>query len=104
MSRTEVKSIVKRYAKKLEAHGYPIDAVYLFGSYAKGNPKKDSDIDVAVVSDKMKTNRENNYLKLWEARLDVDTRIEPHGFTILEFAGKSDPLVYEIKKHGVRIA
>ena len=76
--------------------------MYFFNNKVKA--KKDSDIDVAVVSDKMKTNREVNYLKLWEARMDVDIRIEPHGFTVGEFKGNANPLVYEIKKYGLKIA
>ncbi|MBI4272504.1 hypothetical protein HY621_01480 [Candidatus Uhrbacteria bacterium] len=62
-----------------------------------------SDIDVAVVSDKLQRNLDKNRLLLWDLRMSVDTRIEPHGFTVKEFASSADPIVYEIKKTGVRI-
>ena len=33
------------------AEGYQPDKIYLFGSYANGNPTKDSDIDLFIVKD-----------------------------------------------------
>jgi predicted nucleotidyltransferase len=56
----------------------PIRKVFLYGSWAKGNPKQESDIDVAVVVD------EKNHLKrinigstLFHYASMVDSRIEP---------------------------
>lgn len=103
MSKIEAKKIVRNYAKKLREENYPFSAIYLFGSHAKGKARKWSDIDVAVVSDKMKRNRDNGRFLLWNIRMDVDTRIEPHGFTVKDFQDESDPMVYEIKKTGIRI-
>ena len=62
-----------------------------------------SDIDVAVVSDKMKRNRDKNRFLLWHIRRDVDSMIEPHGFTVKDFEDINDPMVYEIRKTGIRI-
>ncbi len=102
MSKVEAKKIVRNYAKKLREENYPFSAVYLFGSHAKGKAHKWSDIDVAVVSDKMKRNRDKGRFLLWNIRMDVDTRIEPHGFTVKDFQDSSDPMVSEIKKTGIR--
>ena len=104
MSKVEAKKIVKEYAEKLKEENYPFSAVYLFGSYAKGKAHKWSDIDVAVVSDKMKRNRDRNRFLLWHIRRDVDSMIEPHGFTVKDFEDGCDPMVYEIRKTGIRIA
>ncbi len=104
MPKIEAKKIVKRYAEKLRKEKYPFQTIYLFGSYAKGKPRKWSDIDVAVVSDKLKRNRDKNRFLLWDLRMDVDTRIEPHGFTVKDFQDINDPMVYEIKKTGIKIA
>jgi len=104
MSRIEAKKIVKQYAEKLKAENYPFSAVYLFGSQLKGKTHKGSDIDVAVISDKLKRNIDKNRFLLWDLRMDVDTRIEPHGFTIKDFQDKCDPMVYEIRKTGIKIA
>jgi len=104
MSKVEAKKIVKEYAGKLREKNYPFSAVYLFGSYAKGKAHKWSDIDVAVVSDKMKRNRDKNRFLLWHIRREVDSMIEPHGFTVKDFEDECDPMVYEIKKTGIKIA
>ncbi|MDP3057616.1 MAG: nucleotidyltransferase domain-containing protein [bacterium] len=104
MSKAAVKKIVKKYAEKLKEENYPFAAIYLFGSYAKGSQHKWSDIDVAVVSDKMKRNKSANESLLWYIRRDVDSMIEPHGFTVKDFRDNNDPMVYEIKKTGIKIA
>ncbi len=104
MSKVEAKKIVKKYAEKLKKRDYPFSAIYLFGSHAKGKAHKWSDIDVAVVSDKMKRNRDKGRFLLWHIRRDVDTMIEPHGFTVKDFQDECDPMVYEIKKTGIKIA
>ena len=103
MSKIEAKKIVKEYADKLREKNYPFSAVYLFGSYAKGKSHKWSDIDVAVVSDKLKRNRDKNENLLWHIRRDVDSMIEPHTFTVEDFEDDSDPMVSEIKKTGIKI-
>ena len=103
MSNIKAKKIVKKYAEKLKKENYPFSAVYLFGSHAKGKAHKWSDIDVAVVSDKMKRNRDKNRFLLWQIRREVDTTIEPHGFTVKDFQDINDPMVYEIRKTGIRI-
>jgi len=103
MSRVEAKKIIKKYAEKLKEENYPFFAIYLFGSHAKGKSNKWSDIDVAVVSDKLKKQRDLNRFLLWKIRRDVDARIEPHGFTVEDFKENADPMVSEIKKTGVRV-
>jgi predicted nucleotidyltransferase len=103
MSKIDAKKLVKKYAQGLKEANFPFFAVYLFGSYAKGESRKWSDIDVAVVSDEFKRNWEKNELTLWRIRRKIDTRIEPHGFTTKEFKDKHNPMAYEIKKTGVRV-
>lgn len=103
MSKTEIKKVVKRYAGALKKARYPFSALYLFGSHSKGSAHQWSDIDVAVISDSLKKNRDKNRFLLWNLRMGIDTRIEPHGFTVKEFANEADPLAYEIKKTGIRI-
>ncbi|HHD92685.1 MAG TPA: nucleotidyltransferase domain-containing protein [Candidatus Portnoybacteria bacterium] len=103
MSRIKAEKIVKKYAEKLRKEGYSFYAIYLFGSYALNKANQWSDIDVAVISDKLKRNTDKNRFLLWDIRLDVDNRIEPHAFTVEDFQNQCDPIVYEIKKTGIRI-
>jgi len=41
---------ISSFVAALKAIGYPIQKVVLFGSYAKGNPHENSDIDLAIWS------------------------------------------------------
>ncbi len=103
MSKTEVKKIIKNYAKVLRARNFPVSAIYLFGSQVNRKAHKWSDIDVAVITNKLKRNYEKNRSLLYRMRLEVDDRLEPHGFTEKDFRNNADPLAYEIRKTGVRI-
>jgi len=104
MAKSEIINIVKKYAENLTNKGMSFVAVYLFGSQAKGTPHEWSDIDVAVVSPDLTNNYNEGRFKLWRLTKDVDLRIEPHGFAPEEWLDDNDPMVYEIKKTGLKIA
>ncbi len=56
----------------------PIRKVLLYGSYAKGNARQDSDIDVAVVVDEADhAKRIEITTELFDSALRVDPAIEP---------------------------
>lgn len=99
----EAKKIVRKYAKVLKSEKYPFSGIYLFGSYAKGTPKKWSDIDVAVVSDKLRRNYWDNHTKLLHLSIRADIRLEIHSFTKEDFKNETDPMVYEIRKTGIKV-
>jgi len=48
MDKAEAINLVKAYRSLLLDH-FPLEHIYLFGSYARDTYGKDSDIDVAVV-------------------------------------------------------
>lgn len=98
----EARKVIKDYGKLLKKENFPAN-IYLFGSYAKGCSNKWSDLDIAVVSDKLKRNYWENHKKLLHLSLDIDRRLEIHSFTKKDFKNETDPMVYEIKKHGIRI-
>ena len=50
----KINSIIEKYLKLLKENGFSLNDAYLFGSYAKGNNTKWSDIDIAIVSDDFK--------------------------------------------------
>ena len=70
----------KKYVELVKASGFPmqINKAYLFGSFAKGCPKKDSDIDIALVVKKWEGNYEEAIVPIWRLRKKIDFRIEPH--------------------------
>lgn len=104
MPKVEIKKIINRYARLLKSKNYNFSAIYLFGSRVNGKPHKHNDIDIAVVSNKLKRNYEKNRSLLYKMRLEVDDRLEPHGFTEDDFKDNSDPLAYEIRKTGIKVA
>jgi predicted nucleotidyltransferase len=63
----------------------PIDNAFLFGSYAEGNPKPYSDVDVVVISPAFGKNYIEETLFLMEAFHDTGLMVEPHIFTREEF-------------------
>jgi len=50
----EIEEIISRYTIEIEKMGIKPQKILLYGSYAKGNPREDSDIDLVVVSDNFK--------------------------------------------------
>lgn len=54
MSKGDVLSIVRELHAQLDVvYGDRLKGVYLYGSYARGDAREDSDIDVAVVLDEI---------------------------------------------------
>ena len=74
---------------------------FLFGSYAKGNEHKDSDIDIAIVIGKM-DDFFSVQMQLMRLRRTVDLRIEPHPIWEGDF-NIQNPFAYEIQTTGIEI-
>nr|WP_035467839.1 nucleotidyltransferase domain-containing protein [Algoriphagus mannitolivorans] len=74
---------------------------YLFGSYAKGLEKESSDVDVALVFDRM-----DDFFQTQQAlrklRRKIDLRIEPHPLNSEDF-NSQNPFAKEIKETGILI-
>lgn len=74
---------------------------YLFGSYAKGLEKEDSDIDIAIVVGNM-TDFFATQMLLMRIRRNIDLRIEPHPIHENDFTNMN-PFADEIKKSGIEL-
>lgn len=94
--------IVKRYVVEISKE-FDIQGVYLFGSFAKGTNKEDSDIDVAVVL-KSDVNSFDIMVDLMMLTQNVDLRIEPHPIKVKDFEEISNPFIYEIIETGIKVA
>lgn len=101
MSKDKATRIVKKYAGKLKEHKIPISGVYLFGSFARGEAKKWSDIDVAIFSKRKETDQ--FIIETGRIRREVDLRIEPHIFSDKDLRTISTPFVEEILKTGIKV-
>lgn len=96
-------NLLRKYHKALKAKGIFVDRLILFGSYAKGNPMSDSDIDVAVVSTKLGKHPFREMVNLSKIAKDIEPLIEPHPFNPKDLKDKWDPLACQISQFGVKI-
>lgn len=55
----------------------PYKMLVVYGSYAKGTAHKDSDIDLAVICDKLDEKYLTHSAKMYEFVRDIDLRLEP---------------------------
>ncbi|GHT33055.1 hypothetical protein FACS189434_06300 [Bacteroidia bacterium] len=101
MDKTDALNIAQKYAETIK-NIFDIQKIILFGSYAKGNPHKDSDIDIAVVFSDY-NNRLDRQVELMKLTRKVDSRIEPHPFRVRDFE-ISNPFVNEIVTYGKEVA
>jgi uncharacterized protein len=99
MDKTEAIIKLGRY-KELLSEEMLFDKMILFGSYARGNQKEDSDIDVAIVVDKIQGDYFSTRPLLWRIRREVDDRIEP---VILEKTHDESGFLKEVMKNGILI-
>lgn len=76
MDKNEVITIVSRYKVLVSKH-FDIENMILFGSYARGSQKEDSDIDVAIVVNSITQDFFSYAPLLWKLRREIDDRIEP---------------------------
>ena len=74
---------------------------YIFGSYAKGTQRDESDIDIAVIVAHMDDFFEVQ-MELFRRRREIDLRIEPHPFDIDDFT-ENNPVAAEIIRTGIEV-
>jgi predicted nucleotidyltransferase len=98
MAKNEIESIIKRFAIELKKEGIEIIKVFLYGSYARGNYREDSDIDVAVICKDFASDPIEQNMKLMRIAVHIDTRLSPISLSIADFKNEYIPLVPEIKK------
>jgi len=94
---------IKNYINDIKKH-IKVNKVVLYGSYAKGNYNKDSDIDLAVFSDSFKDKKfvEITSFLFRFARKHKEYCIEPIGFTTMELKG-DNPFIKDILNTGKEI-
>ena len=92
---------VRQLAEQLLAHSIGLRRVVLFGSYARNEQRRYSDIDVALVADKFSGFGFQDVGLMGEVLIDkrfID--IEPHTFSPEQFTDWN-PFVQEIKRTGI---
>ena len=98
MDKAKAIQIAKSYKAAVESR-LPLKALYLYGSYSKGNATEDSDIDIAIVVDRLCDNYFEDTPLLWKLRRKVSNLIEP----VLLTEDLNNPLYVDILKTVIRI-
>jgi hypothetical protein len=93
----DVKRIIERYRQELKNLNINSKKIILYGSYAKGNPREDSDIDLIVISDDFKDMNVRERLEiLGVAAGRVFEPIEALGYTPKEIKQKKETFLESI--------
>ena len=98
MDKEQAIALAKRY-KEMVAEKLPLKALYLYGSYSKGNYREDSDIDIAVVVESLNDNYVEDTPLLWKLRRKISNLIEP----VLLIEDMNNPLYCDIARTGILI-
>lgn len=98
MDKEQTIKLAQRY-KTAVAERLPLKAFYLYGSYSKGNHTEDSDIDIAVVVERLSDNYFEDTPLLWKLKRGISNLIEP----VLLAEDADNPLYADILKTGIRI-
>jgi predicted nucleotidyltransferase len=94
---------INRYIDLLKQEGIDVSKAILFGSYAKGTAKPESDIDIAIVSSQFGKNNLKEMMLLRRIALKIDSHIEPLPFSPREINDRYSTLAQEILKYGISI-
>ena len=97
-----VQQIISQYLNSLKEHGFPIQDAILFGSYARGQANRWSDIDLALVSTAFEGVRFTDKNKIRKITIAVSSDLEVLPFNPKDFM-PSNPLVNEILETGIRV-
>ena len=98
-----IEETIIKYIDEVSKH-YEIEAIIVFGSYAKGTNNEDSDIDIALIFKNLENDVIDEELNLMRLRRKIDTRIEPHIIKIEDYKKVSNPFVQEIIETGIKVA
>ena len=94
---------VKLFAGQVKHANISVDKYIVFGSHAKGNAHKDSDIDVCVVSPSFHSSHWNSMITLTHLTDDSTIDIEAHPMSPQDLMNKYDTLASEIRKYGIDV-
>ena len=96
MDKESAISLAKQYSELVSQH-MPAKYIVLYGSYAKGTATSDSDIDIAVVVDKLDSDYLDEHARLFRLRRLVDFRIEP---VLIEYDEDESGFLREVMNTG----
>ena len=93
---------MQRYRKALEKQGIPVSKLLLYGSRARGNHRRESDIDVCVISPQLGRDIIGDGVLVSTIAHQIDPLIEATFFSLKDWQNnRISPLLHEIRKNGI---
>jgi len=105
-AKRDIVGIVRRYLAQLPSFGIHAKGAVLFGSFARGDANKWSDIDLIVIAPEFDRKYTMKTVDcLWYATLKADVRIEPIPCGVREWeTDESRPILEIARSEGIVIA
>lgn len=105
MAGKQVELTVREYIQLLRKNNIRVDRAILFGSYASGKAREDSDIDVAIISPDLGRDRIEEMVVLKKLAEQVDYDLSPRPYSMDQYrnAKRGDFLHDEIIRKGKAI-
>jgi predicted nucleotidyltransferase len=97
MDNPSILLIAKEYAVRV-SRLFPVKKIFLYGSAARGTSRAESDIDIAVIVDRLDGDFLDSEIRLYRIRRDLDDRIEP---ILIDMETDKSGFIDEIEKTGL---
>jgi predicted nucleotidyltransferase len=100
----EIRKVIIRFVNALTTRGIRVEKAVLYGSYARGKARAESDVDLAIVSPDLGRDRFEERKMLLQLAWRIDPRIEPVPISSESYEKDTwIPLIYEIKQRGIEV-
>lgn len=100
----KIVTILREYVRQT-LDSIDIVAVYVFGSMVKGSYREDSDIDIAIITEKDISAKERITLEKIGEKIEkrFGREIQPHFFTETEFGKSEGGVAEQVKRDGIKL-
>lgn len=100
----KVVKAIRRYLEVLNEHGIKAEKAILFGSHARGEARKDSDIDILVLAKEFDKNRWKKDSLMWRLVRKADITIQPIPCGVKQFIEDDGSTIIEVaRREGIEI-
>jgi len=94
---------IHSYGQLLKEQHIPVENLIVFGSYARGTNRSDSDIDLCVVSPSFGHDSFEEGVMLSILAKQINILLEPHPYHPDDLSNRYDRLAREILQYGIQI-
>lgn len=100
----KIVTILREYVRQI-IDSIDVAAAYVFGSTVKSSYREDSDIDIAVITEKDISAKERIALERIGEKVEkrFGREIQPHFFTEKEFMKSEGGVIEQVKRDGIRL-